>query len=157
MEKEKIQNLNLPYDREDNMVSRAMMERRPFIVEDASHDPRVNLGLISFLDVKSFAVAPLLSRDKVLGGIAADNLISQTLITEKKLQSLMIFANQAALALENALMYEELKVFSSQLEETSQESFRPSWRRPRGSFSNLKNWRRWANFPPASPTRSAIR
>lgn len=29
----------------------------------------------------------------------------------------MIFANQAALALENALMYEELKAFSSQLEE----------------------------------------
>ncbi len=117
MEREKIQNLTLPYDREDNMVSRAIMERRPFIVEDASRDPRVNLDLISFLDVKSLAVVPLLSRDKVLGGIAADNLISQTLITDKKLQSLMIFANQAALALENALMYEELKAFSSQLEE----------------------------------------
>jgi Amt family ammonium transporter len=116
VEKEKIQNLTLPYDREDNMVSRAMMERRPFIVEDAGHDPRVNPGLISFLDVKSFAVAPLLSRDRVLGGISADNLITQAVITEKKVQSLMIFANQAALALENALMYEELKDFSSQLE-----------------------------------------
>ena len=116
VEKEKIQTLTLPYDREDNMVSRAMMEGRPFIVEDAGLDPRVNPGLISFLDVKSFAVVPLLSRDKVLGGISADNLISQTLITEKKLQSLMIFAHQAALALENALMYEELKAFSSQLE-----------------------------------------
>ena len=117
VEKEKIQNLTLPYDREDNMVSRAMMEKRPFIVEDASRDPRVNLGLISFLDVKSFAVAPLLSRDKVLGGIAADNLVSQSLISEKKLQSFMIFANQAALALENALMYEELKAFSGHLED----------------------------------------
>jgi signal transduction histidine kinase len=115
--KEKIQNLSLPYDREDNMVSRAIMDRQPFIVEDASRDPRVNLDLISFLDVKSFAVVPLLSRNKVLGGIAADNLITQTLITEKKLQSLNIFANQAALALENALMYEELKAFSSQLED----------------------------------------
>jgi predicted transcriptional regulator len=53
----------------------------------------VNRGVINFLDVKSFAVVPLLSRDKVLGGIAADNLMSQTVITEKKLQSLMIFAN----------------------------------------------------------------
>lgn len=117
VEKEKIENLSLPYDREDNMVSRAIMERKPFIIEDASRDPRVNVGLISFLDVKSFAVVPLLTRDKVLGGIAADNLISQTLITEKKLQSLMIFANQAAMALENALMYEELKKFSNQLGE----------------------------------------
>jgi len=117
VEGEKMQNLTLPYDREDNMVSRAITEGKPFIVEDASRDPRVNLDLISFLDVKSFAVVPLLSRNRVLGGIAADNLISQTMITEKKLQSLMIFANQAALALENALMYEELKAFSSQLEE----------------------------------------
>jgi len=39
VEKEKIRSLTLPYDREDNMVSRAMMDRRPFIVEDAGHDP----------------------------------------------------------------------------------------------------------------------
>jgi len=117
VERDKMQNLSLSYDREDNMVSRAIWERRPFIVEDASKDPRVNRELISFLNVKSFAAVPLLSRNKVLGGIAADNLISQAVITEKKLQSLMIFANQAALALENALMYEELKDFSSQLEE----------------------------------------
>ncbi|MCX5908156.1 MAG: hypothetical protein NTY64_13495, partial [Deltaproteobacteria bacterium] len=37
--------------------------------------------------------------------------------TEDKLRSLMIFANQAALALENALMYEELKNSSSRLGE----------------------------------------
>jgi Amt family ammonium transporter len=117
VEKEKIKSLSLAYDREDNIISRAILEGRPFIVEDASKDPRVNRGLISFLDVKSFAAVPLLSREKVLGGIAADNLVSQTLITEKKLQSLMIFANQAALALENALMYEELRAFSSQLGE----------------------------------------
>ena len=117
VERDKIQNLSLPYDRDDNMVSRAMIERKPFIVEDAKADPRVNRELISFLDVKSFAAVPLFAKDKVRGGIAADNLFSQSLITEKKLQSLMIFANQAALALENALMYEELKAFSGQLEE----------------------------------------
>jgi signal transduction histidine kinase len=77
----------------------------------------VNRDLIGFLGVKSLAAAPLLSRKKILGGIAADNLISEAGITERKLQSLMIFANQAALALENALMYEELKGFNEQLGE----------------------------------------
>ncbi len=117
IEKDKIKDINLPYDAHDNILSRALKEKRPFIVEDARQDPRVNRDLITFLDVKSLAVAPLLSRQRVLGGIAADNLISEDQISEKKLQSLMIFANQAALALENALMYEELKAFSSQLEE----------------------------------------
>ncbi len=117
IEKDRIKDIILPYDAHDNILSRALQEKRPFIVEDARQDPRVNRDLITFLDVKSLAVAPLLSRQKVLGGIAADNLISEDQISEKKLQSLMIFANQAALALENALMYEELKAFSSQLEE----------------------------------------
>jgi ammonium transporter, Amt family len=117
VEREKIQDLSLPYNREDNMISRAMVERRPFIVEDARQDPRVNRDLISSLEVKSFAAVPLLSKDKVLGGIAADNLISQTSITESKLKSLMVFANQAAMALENALMYGELKNFSTLLGE----------------------------------------
>ncbi|MGB9698659.1 MAG: ammonium transporter [Thermodesulfobacteriota bacterium] len=117
IDKDKIQNISLPYDAQDNILSRAIKERRPFIVEDARRDPRVNRDLITFLDVRSLAAVPLLSRQKVLGGIAADNLTSDDHISEKKLQSLMIFANQAALALENALMYEELKAFSSQLEE----------------------------------------
>jgi Amt family ammonium transporter len=117
IEKDKLANLSLPYDREDNIISRSIIEGKPFIVEDAARDPRVNRDLIGFLGVKSLAAVPLLSRNKVLGGIAADNLISETQITERKLQSLMVFANQAALALENALMYEELKAFSDQLGE----------------------------------------
>ncbi|MBP1712267.1 MAG: ammonium transporter [Deltaproteobacteria bacterium] len=117
LEKDSLPTLSLPYDKEDNIISRAISEGNPFIVEDAVRDPRVNRDLIGFLGVKSLAAAPLLSRKKVLGGIAADNLISETRITERKLQSLMIFANQAALALENALMYEELKSFNEQLGE----------------------------------------
>jgi len=113
--KDSLPTLSLPYDRDDNIISRAISEGKPFIVEDAARDPRVNRDLIGFLGVKSLAAAPLLSRKKVLGGIAADNLISEAKITEGKLQSLMIFANQAALALENALMYEELKSFNEQL------------------------------------------
>ncbi len=117
IEKDRLSALSLPYEKEDNIISRAISEGRPFIVEDAARDPRVNRDLIGFLGVKSLAAAPLLSRKKVLGGIAADNLISEAGITERKLQSLMIFANQAALALENALMYEELKSFNEQLGE----------------------------------------
>ena len=117
IEKDKLANLSLPYDREDNVVSRSLIEGKPFIVEDAARDPRVNRDLIGFLGVKSLAAVPLLSRNKVFGGIAADNLISESQITERKLQSLMVFANQAASALENALMYEELKAFSDQLGE----------------------------------------
>lgn len=83
IEKDKIQNISLPYEAEDNILSRAIREKRPYIVEDAHRDPRVNKKIINFLDVKSLAAVPLLSRQKVLGGIAADNLFSQDPISEK--------------------------------------------------------------------------
>ena len=117
IEKERIAGITLPLDKEDSMVARAAIEKRPFIVEDVGNDPRVNKDLKELFGLKSFAVVPLIGRDKVLGAITADNLFSERVITPEKFESLITFANQAGLALENAKMYDELKSFSRQLEE----------------------------------------
>jgi signal transduction histidine kinase len=117
IEKEKIEGIALPLDKENSMLARSVIEKKPFIVEDALNDPRVNKHLKKLFGLKSFAVVPLIGRDKVLGAITADNLFSDRVITPEKFESLITFANQAGLALENAKMYEELKTFSHQLEE----------------------------------------
>jgi signal transduction histidine kinase len=117
IEKGKIEGIALPLDKENSMLARSVIEKKPFIVEDALHDPRVNKELKKLFGLKSFAVVPLIGRDKVLGAITADNLFSDRLITPEEFESLITFTNQAGLALENAKMYEELKSFSHQLEE----------------------------------------
>lgn len=117
IEKEKIEGITLPLDKKNSMLARSVIEKKPFIVEDALNDPRVNKELKKLFGLKSFAVVPLIGRDKVLGAITADNLFSHRVITPEKFESLITFANQAGLALENAKMYEELKSFSHQLEE----------------------------------------
>ncbi len=117
IEKEKIEGITLPLDKENSMLARSIIEKKPFIVEDALNDPRVNKDLKKLFGLKSFAVVPLIGRDKVLGAVTADNLFSDRVITPEKFESLITFANQAGLALENAKMYEELKSFSHQLEE----------------------------------------
>ncbi len=117
IEKEKIEGIALPLDKENSMLARSVIEKKPFIVEDALNDPRVNKHLKKLFGLKSFAVVPLIGRDKILGAITADNLFSDRVITPEKFESLITFANQAGLALENAKMYEELKSFSRQLEE----------------------------------------
>jgi Amt family ammonium transporter len=117
IEKEKIKGIALPLGKENSMLARSVIEKKPFIVEDALNDPRVNKDLKELFGLKSFAVVPLIGRDKVLGAITADNLFSDRIITPEKFESLVTFANQAGLALENAKMYGELKLFSHQLEE----------------------------------------
>lgn len=117
VEREKIQNITLPIDKENSIVARVVIEKRPFVISDALNDPRVNRELKKRFNLKSFAAVPLLGKDKVRGAVTADNLTTERRITEEKIASLVTFANQAGLALENAKMYEELKSFSEQLEE----------------------------------------
>ncbi len=117
IDKDKIKDISLPLQRENSMVARSVIEKRPFIVEDAGADPRVNKHMQRLFNLKSFAVVPLIGRDKVLGAVTADNLFSDRVITPEKFESLITFTNQAGFALENAKIYDELKSFSRKLEE----------------------------------------
>ncbi len=117
VERENIQDITLPIDKENSIVARAVIEKKPFVISDALNDPRVNLELKKRFNLKSFAAVPLLGKDKVRGAVTADNLTTERRISEGKMASLVTFANQAGLALENAKMYEGLKCFSEQLEE----------------------------------------
>ncbi len=122
VEREKIQNITLPIKRENSIVALSVIEKRPFVISDALNDPRVNRELKKLFNLKSFAAVPLLGKDKVRGAVTADNLTTERRITGEKMTSLVTFANQAGLALENAKMYEELKSFSEQLEERVKEA-----------------------------------
>jgi signal transduction histidine kinase len=67
-------------------------------------------------------VIPLLTKGKPLGAIAADHVEPGKNITSEILESAMTFAQQAGLAIHNALMYQELKAFSQQMEEKIQKT-----------------------------------
>ena len=116
----KIKGMTLRLDPEDSVVARSVSERKPFIIPDASRDPRVNPLLQEKLNLQSLVVIPLLAKDKPLGAIAADHTEPGRNITKKTLESVMTFAQQAGLAIHNALMYQELKAFSQQMEEKIQ-------------------------------------
>jgi two-component system sensor histidine kinase AtoS len=67
-------------------------------------------------------VIPLLAKEKALGAIAADFVEPNKNITKEALESVMVFAQQAGLAIHNAFMYQELKTFSQQMEEKIQKT-----------------------------------
>ena len=79
-----------------------------YVGEHLSRDPRVY----------SFATVPLWGKGKVIGVILVDNLYNQNPIIDEDVQSLSMFANQAGLAIENALLYRNLEEVHQELKET---------------------------------------
>ncbi len=117
---ERIKGIELPLDPEVSVVSRSVIEKKPFVIPDAMNDPRVNPALKEKFDLQSLVVIPLLAKDKALGAIAADHVVPGRKLTQETLDSVMAFAQQAALAIQNASRYQELRNFSQKMEEKIQ-------------------------------------
>jgi two-component system sensor histidine kinase HydH len=122
VDEERIRGVALPLDRESSVVARAIFEKIPFIIPDATQDPRINPVMRERFNLKSLVVIPLLAKEKALGAIAADHIEPGRAITRETVESMMTFAQQAGLAIHNAFMYQELKTFSQQMEEKIQKT-----------------------------------
>ena len=122
IDEERIKGITLPLDPEDSVVGRSIFEKQPFIIPDASTDQRVNPILKEKFNLHSLLVIPLMAKEKALGAIAADFVDPNKNITKEALESVMLFAQQAGLAIHNAFMYQELKTFSQQMEEKIQKT-----------------------------------
>jgi len=109
IDEERIKGIALRLDPEDSVVARSIFEKQPFVIPDARKDPRVNLMIKEKFNLHSLVVIPLLVKDKALGAIAADFVEPNKNITKETLESIMVFAQQAGLAIHNAFMYQELK------------------------------------------------
>jgi len=122
IDEERIKGITLPLNPEESVVARSIFEKQPFVIPDARKDPRVNLVIKEKFNLHSLVVIPFLVREKALGAIAADFARSNKIITKEALESLMVFTQQASLAIHNAFMYQELKTFSQQMEEKIQKT-----------------------------------
>jgi signal transduction histidine kinase/putative methionine-R-sulfoxide reductase with GAF domain len=122
IDEERIKGVALRLDPEESIVARSIFEKQPFVIPDAGKDPRVNPTLKEKFNLHSLVVIPLLVKEKALGAIAADFVESRKNITKEALESMMVFSQQAGLAIHNAFMYEELKAFSQQMQEKIQKT-----------------------------------
>jgi two-component system sensor histidine kinase HydH len=122
IDEEKIRGIALPLDPMGSILARSILEKQPYIIPDASQDPRVNPVLKEKFNLHSLLVIPLLAKEKALGAIAADHVEPGKNINKETLESVMTFAQQAGLAIHNAFMYQELKTFSQQMEEKIQKT-----------------------------------
>ncbi len=102
------------------VVASCVREKKPLIVNDAANDPRVTAEFRNALGVNEFVCVPLITKDEPKGVIVADNIYTGEPITEDLVNNLTMFANQAALAIENAETYKRLEDKMNQLTDTQQ-------------------------------------
>ncbi len=92
-----------------NTIAQRVIERKePILTRDAQTDERFR-SKISVLNLKlrSILCVPLLSKQKVIGAVYVDNRFVSERFNEDNLRLLVAFADQAAIAIENARLYRD--------------------------------------------------
>lgn len=103
----------------------AVREGRPLLVPDAWADPiRYNGEIEEIRAIRSAVVAPLRCRGRLIGVLSLDNASRTEAFGAEDLQLLSIFADQAAVAVENARLFAAERRRSTELEALRQASLR---------------------------------
>ncbi len=105
-----LEQLTVPLSNKDHIIIKALDGKRPIMVEGAFQHPDVPPELARLLEVDAFLLMPLISRNRRVGMIIADNSITHRAITEEDMQSLETFGFPVAFAIERASLYDKLQV-----------------------------------------------
>ena len=105
-----LEQLTVPLSNKDHILIKALDGKLPIMVESAFQHPDVPPELARLLEVDSFLLMPLISRNRRIGMIIADNCITHRPITEEDIHSLETFGFPVAFAIERASLYDKLQV-----------------------------------------------
>lgn len=113
-EREKFQDvlelLTIPLSNKDHILIKALDGKIPIMVEGVYQHPNVPPELANLLGVENILLMPLVSRNRRVGMIVADNCITHRAITEEDMHSLETFGFPVAFAIERASLYDKLQV-----------------------------------------------
>jgi signal transduction histidine kinase len=105
-----LEQLTVPLANKKHILIKALDGKRPIMVEGAFQHPDVPPELARLLGVDTFLLMPLISRNRRVGMIIADNFITHRTITEEDTRSIESFGFPVAFAIERASLYDKLQV-----------------------------------------------
>ena len=107
-----------------SVVNKVFQENTPLLLLNAQSDPRfAGVKSIIIQKITSIACVPLILKGKPIGVIYLDSTTDRQLFTETTLAFLQAFANQAAIAIENARLIENLQFENKILQDELQRTF----------------------------------
>ena len=107
--------IRVSLERAAGVLALTVLDKQPYNIIKATSDPIVPRWLLDTLRVDSFATVPLVAKDRVLGVILVDNMFNQRPITGGDIRFLTMFAHQAALAIENAIIHSNLETMNKDM------------------------------------------
>ncbi len=100
------------------VLGEVAQSKKPVLLQDAMADERFSRqSSVLELNLRSVLCVPLLTRAELVGMIYADNRTVSGRFSQEDMELMVIFANQAASAIENARLYEELEAWTHTLEQ----------------------------------------
>ena len=101
--------LTRPLDKELSILARCALEKTSLLIEDARKNYFCEQNLVKYLDLKEFALVPIIVKEKTKGILFVDNYYNKEKITDSQLLTLSIFANQAGISIESSELYEKIE------------------------------------------------
>jgi len=101
----------------DSLISKACLGGTWVNLEATDQIDSQTASFLDCLGTRAMALVPMVSKGNLLGLLAADCAITGRSISDASVQLLQILANQAAVAMERARLYEEQLTRASQLED----------------------------------------
>lgn len=105
---------------DETLVGRACISRTPLQVEDLERtDLDAHLSVLAAAGWRSMVAVPMVRADRVVGALVVRRM-SPGAFSEETCDLVAAFANQSAIALTNARLYQQLELQSAELAEASQ-------------------------------------
>jgi adenylate cyclase len=90
----------------NTILTEVLTSGQPLLTDNAYKDPRMqNSATVAQLVLRSVLCVPLMYKGHVTGAVYVDNRLQASLFTEREKNILVAFANQAAVAIENARLF----------------------------------------------------
>lgn len=104
------------------VIRRVLADREPVVTTNAQEDPRfeTSYSIVTY-QIRSVLAAPMIAKDQLIGAIYVDTRLSSRLFGESDLALLEALANQAAVAIQLARLYEDLRDRNRELQEALRE------------------------------------
>jgi len=112
-----VENLKINLDEltEENYFKKVLKEKRLFLIKNAHEDKNIPLNVKQLLYPCDAVISPIFTERRIIGIIFADNSFHRREITEEIITFFSLISIHAALSLENAFKYNELKDMQEKL------------------------------------------
>lgn len=109
-----VRKIRFPIEKEFGALAKTVIYDTPAIVPAGDSNHELCDIRLRDLAISAFAVVPLRGKDHVIGALVVDNISTKKEIKPNDLRRLVMLADHAGLALENAKVYTETVIISQQ-------------------------------------------